>query len=157
MPRLQSPDRSRRVLTYIKTFINEHAYPPSVREIQSGCNIASTSTVYDALMCLERDKLITRDVEKARGIRVTERTTAEIATVKTAVDVLGEQLLRVTGELADYQQVLTDMVEAADVLFHLAEHAWADGDWERGDKALIAAHKLIESKKAALDSKKEPV
>lgn len=37
--------KQRELLTFIETFINEHGYSPSYREIMSGCNYTSVATV----------------------------------------------------------------------------------------------------------------
>jgi repressor LexA len=58
------------MLEYIRQYIREHEYPPSIREIQGGCGISSTSVVSYNLNILERQGKITRDKHKARAIVV---------------------------------------------------------------------------------------
>ena len=38
-------ERQENILTFIKNFLDEHSYPPTVRDIQTGCNVSSTSVV----------------------------------------------------------------------------------------------------------------
>jgi repressor LexA len=58
------------MLSYIKSYITEHGYPPSVADIGRGCAIPSTSSVAYHLDLLERYGYIERTREIARGIRV---------------------------------------------------------------------------------------
>lgn len=48
MPKSESirpTKKQRELLTFIETFINEHGYSPSYREIMAGCNYTSVATV----------------------------------------------------------------------------------------------------------------
>ena len=42
------------IFGFIREFIREHDYPPSIRDIQDGCSISSTSVVDYNLKALER-------------------------------------------------------------------------------------------------------
>ena len=59
-----------RILDYIRDFIEEHDYPPSIRQIQNACDISSTSVVDYNLRILERQGHIRRDREVSRAIEV---------------------------------------------------------------------------------------
>ena len=61
------------ILTYIREFISEHDYPPSIRDIQDGCHISSTSVVDYNLKALERQGHIRRDREVSRAIELVGR------------------------------------------------------------------------------------
>ena len=58
------------ILNFIREFIDEHDYPPSIRDIQVGCDISSTSVVDYNLKALERVGRIRRDREVSRGIEL---------------------------------------------------------------------------------------
>ncbi|MCH7553583.1 MAG: repressor LexA, partial [Chloroflexi bacterium] len=58
------------ILKYLEIFIDEKGYPPSVRQIQGGCGISSTSVVDYNLRQLENRNLIRRDREVSRGIEI---------------------------------------------------------------------------------------
>lgn len=58
------------IFDFLKKFINERGYSPSIRDICRGCNIASTSTVHSYLNKLEQSDLIERDNFKNRTIRL---------------------------------------------------------------------------------------
>jgi repressor LexA len=61
------------ILRFIRQFIEEHDYPPSIRQIQDGCKISSTSVVDYNLKKLEGDGYIRRDREVSRAIELLER------------------------------------------------------------------------------------
>ena len=64
-------DKQRRIFDYISHFIDEHDYPPSIRQIQDACGISSTSVVDYNLRILETRGYIRRDREVSRGMEVT--------------------------------------------------------------------------------------
>mgnify|MGYP003293738212 CR=1 FL=1 len=61
----------KRVLTFVKAFLNNYGYSPSVRDIAKGCDIKSTSTVHTALNVLEQKGYITRDGGQSRSTVLT--------------------------------------------------------------------------------------
>lgn len=63
-------DKQRRIIRYIDRFLNEKGYPPSIRDIQAGCGISSTSVVDYNLNILESRGHIKRHAEVSRGIRL---------------------------------------------------------------------------------------
>jgi repressor LexA len=58
------------ILEFIRTFLEEKDYPPSIRDIQEGCSISSTSVVDYNLRKLEEKGVIRRDREISRGIEL---------------------------------------------------------------------------------------
>lgn len=58
------------ILEFLRTFIEDKDYPPSIRDIQEGCAISSTSVVDYNLRKLEEKGYIRRDREISRGIEV---------------------------------------------------------------------------------------
>ncbi len=63
--------RQRGIFEYISQFIDDHDYPPSIRQIQEHCGISSTSVVDYNLRILEKMGYIRRDREVSRAIEVT--------------------------------------------------------------------------------------
>src|SRR5262249_11522643 len=57
----------------MRSFMDENSYPPSIRDIQSGCDISSTSVVDYNLKALEKLGLIRRDREVSRAIELLDR------------------------------------------------------------------------------------
>ena len=58
------------IYDFIKSYSDEHGYPPSVREIGAAVGLASPSTVHMHLKVLEESGLIKRDSKKPRTIEV---------------------------------------------------------------------------------------
>ena len=63
-------DKQQRILDFVGVFLTEHDYPPSIRDIQQGCDISSTSVVDYNLKRLEERGLIHRDREISRAIQL---------------------------------------------------------------------------------------
>ena len=79
--------RELEILFFIKRFIESKSYPPTVREICSGCNIKSTSTVYYALEKLESTNYIKKDASKTRAIEIVPQDDDILMLKKKTVDV----------------------------------------------------------------------
>ena len=62
-------DRQRMVLEYIRGSIEQHGYPPTLREIGNHLGIKSTNGVNDHLRALERKGYLTREDMKSRTLR----------------------------------------------------------------------------------------
>jgi repressor LexA len=63
-------DKQRRIISYINRFLSDKGYPPSIRDIQAGCGISSTSVVDYNLNILESKGHIRRHAEVSRGIKL---------------------------------------------------------------------------------------
>ncbi len=80
-------DKQRRIIRYIDRFLSEKGYPPSIRDIQTGCKISSTSVVDYNLNILESRGYLEREADVSRGIKMLNREpTAEML---VAVPVIG--------------------------------------------------------------------
>ena len=62
--------KQQKILQFIRDFVREKDYPPSIRDIQTACGISSTSVVDYNLRALERQGLIRRDREISRAIEL---------------------------------------------------------------------------------------
>jgi repressor LexA len=69
-------DRQRAILDYVRGFVDEHGYPPTVREIGEAVGLRSPSTVHAHLAQLERAGLLKRDPTKPRAIELADRRAA---------------------------------------------------------------------------------
>ncbi len=58
------------ILAYIKSYIQDHSYPPSVRDIAAHFNLASAGGVHKHLKNLEERGFLALDSNISRGIRV---------------------------------------------------------------------------------------
>lgn len=66
-------DRQQRILSFIRDFLEEKDYPPTIRDILKACQISSTSVVDYNLDVLKREGYIRRDAEVSRGIELQDR------------------------------------------------------------------------------------
>ena len=66
-------ERQRAILDYLREFVDEHGYPPTVREIGEAVGLRSPSTVHAHLAQLERAGLLRRDPTKPRAIELADR------------------------------------------------------------------------------------
>jgi repressor LexA len=63
-------DRQRRIMAFIREYLEEHNYPPTIREIGQAVGISSTSVVkYNLERLVEKD-LIERSGEVSRGLKL---------------------------------------------------------------------------------------
>lgn len=65
-------ERQLQIYEFIKSFAAEYGYPPSVREIAQGVNLASPSTVHAHLKTLEEHQLIKRNSHTSRSIELVD-------------------------------------------------------------------------------------
>jgi len=61
------------VLQFIKNFLQERGYAPTVRDIVKGCQLSSTAVVQHHLNVLEREGQIRRDPQVFRSIQLTDK------------------------------------------------------------------------------------
>ena len=87
MKKLADPQQV--ILDYMISFTEEHAYPPSVREICAAVGLKSTATVHTHLRNLEKRGLITRDPAKQRAVFINTDLLPEKETKQYAVPLIG--------------------------------------------------------------------
>lgn len=144
-----------RILNFIRGFIEERGYAPTVRDIAKGCSISTPSVVQHHLDKLEKERYINRDPQVFRSIRLIEK--GELGTVD--VPLLGtiaagepipvptpdtwvsvpEETLKLTEELAQGKENIyalrvkgTSMVDAlideGDIVLMQQANTAEDGD-----------------------------
>ena len=74
-------DRQTEIWQFLVAYVDDHGYPPTVREIGEHVGLASPSTVHAHLATLERVGLIKRDPTKPRAIELTGHRRVEAAPV----------------------------------------------------------------------------
>ena len=113
MKKLEDPQQV--ILDYMISYTQEHAYPPSVREICAAVGLKSTATVHAHLQNLEKKGLITRDSSKQRAVFVNTENLPERKERKYAVPLVGHVA-------AGLPMLATENIEDAfplpDVLMH---------------------------------------
>lgn len=62
--------KQKRILRFIRKFLDTRGYPPTIRDIVSGCEISSTSVVTYNLARLEAAGYIRRHADISRGIEL---------------------------------------------------------------------------------------
>lgn len=81
--------KQKKVFLFLKSFIDERGYPPSVREICDAVGAKSTSTVHGHLNRLEKRGLIHRDPAKPRAIEILDED-AEARAKSMTVPIVGK-------------------------------------------------------------------
>jgi repressor LexA len=72
--------RQQEIWQFLAEYVDEHGYPPTVREIGDAVGLASPSTVHAHLANLERAGLLRRDPTKPRAIELIGRRREEVPT-----------------------------------------------------------------------------
>ncbi len=68
--------KQQRIVDFLYSFLADKGYPPTIRDIASGCSISSTSVVAYNLDILKREGYIRRHREVSRGIELRVRSPA---------------------------------------------------------------------------------
>ncbi|MCA9823722.1 MAG: transcriptional repressor LexA [Dehalococcoidia bacterium] len=115
------------ILDFLAEFLEENDYPPSIRDIQIGCKISSTSVVDYNLRKLEEKGAIRRDREVARGIEVlgSRRRRAGVVDIPLMGTIAAGQPIPVptsdrwAGDAAETVTVTDDMIRGHQNVFAL--------------------------------------
>jgi repressor LexA len=104
------------ILAFMRQFIAEHDYPPSIRDIQVGCDISSTSVVDYNLKALERLGYIRRDREVSRAIELLDRGARRSRTIPVPIlgTIAAGQPIPVPSSDTWQQGVYDDVFEATE-------------------------------------------
>jgi repressor LexA len=73
--------RQQEIWTFLTRYVDEHGYPPTVREIGEAVGLASPSTVHAHLANLERAGVLRRDPTKPRALELVGREEPAVATM----------------------------------------------------------------------------
>ena len=91
--------RQQEIFDYVKQYVSDHGYPPTVRDIGKAIGLTSSSTVHAHLGNLEKLGLLRRDPTKPRAIEVLKDKARQVVTPPG---------LPVVGQVAAGQPVLAD-------------------------------------------------
>jgi repressor LexA len=69
---MSQSERQSKILSFLRTFMLDNGYPPTIREIGEAVGISSTSVVNYNLDALQRQGCIYRDRTVSRGIRLAD-------------------------------------------------------------------------------------
>ena len=92
--------RQQEIWNYLVEYVDQHGYPPTVREIGEQVGLASPSTVHAHLANLERAGLLRRDPTKPRALELIGRERPEAASVRQAEEQRDVSRLPLLGEIA---------------------------------------------------------
>jgi repressor LexA len=115
--------RQRKMLHVIRTWMTEHGYPPSVREIGDAVGLTSTSSVAHQLRALERKGYIKRDPNRPRAFVVLPADAEE--TVADAEQHPQPSYVPVVGRIAAGGPILAE--EAIEDVFPLPKEIVGEG------------------------------
>ena len=115
---MRSPDalsnRQKDILNYIEGFVQNHGYPPAIRQIQEQLDISSTSVVAYNLKALENKGLLKRQGKVSRGITIPQTTAVNLSLRElTQVPLLG--VITAGQPLPDPEDTSGGSVEMIDI------------------------------------------
>lgn len=119
--------KQQRIIDFIHRFLVDRGYPPTIRDIQSGCEISSTSVVDYHLDILEKLGYIRRHPEVSRGIELLDR--SSVSGLRVQVPVI--------GQIAAGEPIPVPASETWDVTVS-AETLEVTGDLTRGREEVYA-------------------
>lgn len=99
---------------FIKQFLNEKGYPPTIREICKGINIKSTSTISYYLRKLEETNRIVKGSYKNRALQLTEQSPIQPAVLPEQEHFISIPLI---GTIAAGTPILAEQNLVDNVLF----------------------------------------
>src|ERR671937_2731956 len=82
--------RQQEIWDFLVDYVDQHGYPPTVREIGEAVGLASPSTVHAHLANLERAGLLKRDPTKPRALELVGREPAAVATEPQKLPLVGQ-------------------------------------------------------------------
>ena len=100
--------RQQEILAFVNTHVDEHGYPPTVREIGQAVGLTSPSTVHAHLEKLEKAGLIRRDATKPRALEVIEGGRSRRGAVVELAPPVHSSVLPLVGEVAAGSPVVAE-------------------------------------------------
>ncbi len=100
--------RQQQVLEVVEQHMDEHGYPPTVREIGEAIGLTSPSTVHAHLKALEASGALRRDATKPRAIDLGERRAQRAAQQAEAAELAGVRVLPLLGSIAAGAPILAE-------------------------------------------------
>jgi repressor LexA len=82
--------RQQEIWDFLVEYVDQHGYPPTVREIGEAVGLASPSTVHAHLANLERAGLLKRDPTKPRALELVGRERRETVAVLEKLPLVGQ-------------------------------------------------------------------
>ncbi|MCH3963839.1 MAG: transcriptional repressor LexA [Clostridium sp.] len=137
----QGSERRLQIYKYIKSYVEQKGYPPSVREICSAVGAKSTSTVHRHLERLEKDGYIKRDATKPRTIEIVENLSnrKEMVNIPIIGTIAAGKPILAVENIEDTFPLPIDYIKNRNQLFMLKIHgeSMIDAGILDGDFAII--------------------
>ena len=137
---VKNNEKQMQIYKFIKSYINEKSYPPSVREICAAVGLSSTSTVHGHLERLEKKGLIKRDPTKPRTIEIVDKDVKKeminipvLGTITAGLPILAEE------NIEDVFPLPIEHVRSNKELFmlHVKGDSMIEAGIHNGDLAII--------------------
>ncbi len=100
--------RQQEVLEVVEQHMEQHGYPPTVREIGEAIGLTSPSTVHAHLKALEQSGALRRDATKPRAIDLSERRREREARRPEPIELPGVRILPMVGAIAAGSPILAE-------------------------------------------------
>ncbi len=133
-------DLQRDMLTYIRDYIRENGYPPTIREMQVAVGLSGPSHVHYHLSNLERLGYIRRTPDASRGIEVvadaeTRRFPALLNIPIMGTIAAGEPIH--AAQEVEYMTMSRDAVAGGDFALRVKGHSMVEDHIEDGDLVIV--------------------
>ncbi|ACD21735.1 MULTISPECIES: transcriptional repressor LexA [Clostridium] len=118
---IESKDRQTEIYEFLKLYIENKGYPPSVREICEAVSLRSTSTVHGHLKRLEKKGLIRRDPTKPRALEIvrSNRDKKEMINIPIVGKITAGMPILATENIEDSFPIPLDYIKHDNELFML--------------------------------------
>ena len=119
--------RQEKILQFIRDFVHDHRFPPTIREIGETVGISSTSVVNYNLNALEKKGFIIRDKNVSRGLRLTEPgdPLRNVVLVPLVGRIAAGEPLRLPDQTADFSLFGDETVDIASGMLSDTEGVYA--------------------------------
>lgn len=165
MPRRASKElrpRQKAMLEFIRKFIEDHDYPPTIREIGAAVGISSTSVVNYNLDQLEQKGYIIRNREVSRGLRLVDSSfTRRTQNIPFYGEIAAGSPIPIpedTANVLEYVAVPSDMLPGSGDVFALRVkgQSMIDALVDDGDIILVRSQPQVETREMAVVEILEP-
>jgi len=111
--------KQQEILSYLKEYIENNGFPPSVREIGKAVGLSSTSSVHSQLNNLEHKGYIRKSAETSRGISLIIDEKPQYITIPMVGLVTAGNPIEAIENVTEYFPIPNYLVHKDDVVFAL--------------------------------------
>lgn len=99
-------DKQQQLLDFIRQYVGENGYPPTVREMCHAVKVNSTSTIAYHLSKLEEDGFIRKNPNKNRALEVLDNANSDLKRVVSTTDTDGMTAIPMLGVITAGEPIL---------------------------------------------------